>query len=132
MRIDDPVTYNPFGWRVAEIADAATGHIRRLELVESLLICEAEELVLGRRHVTIVHGDPDALADSLHLTEFYDTVACLASAAEWSRARGTCDFITVTFAGPDAERMILLVVAAAVRANPGWWKVTERPYPDVV
>lgn len=130
MRIDDPAVYNPFRWRVAEIADAATGDARRRELVESLLICEAEELVLGRRHVTIVHGDPDDLADSLRLTEFYDTVACLAAAAEWSRARGTGDYVTVTFGGADAERMIALVVIAAARANPGDWKVTERPYPD--
>lgn len=130
MRIDAPAVYNPFGWRVAEIADAATDDTRRRELVESLFICEAEELVLGRRHVTIVHGDPDDLADSLHLTEFYDTVASLASVAEWSRARGSGDYVTVTFAGPDAERMIALVVTAVARANPGRWKVTEHPYPD--
>lgn len=131
MRIDDPVIYNPFGWRVAEIADDGTDDTRRRELAESLLICEAEELMLGRRHVTVVHGDPDDLADSIHLTEFYDTVACLASTAEWSRARGSCDYVTVTFAGADADRMISLVVTAAVRANPGWWTVTERPYPAV-
>lgn len=130
MRIDDPTTYNPFGWRLAEIADAATDDTRRRELAESLLICEAEELVLGRRHVTIVHGDPDLLADSRHVTEFYDTVEGLASAAEWARVRGAIDYVTVTFGGPDAERMISLVATAADRANPGWWTVTERPYPD--
>lgn len=131
MRIDDSTTYNPFGWRVAEIADAATDDTRRRELAESLVVCEAEELVLGWRHVTIVHGDPDHLADSRHLTEFYDTVAGLASAADWTRVRGTSDYVTVTFAGSNAERMISLVATAAERANPGWWKVTESPYPDV-
>src|SRR4051794_35514376 len=109
MRIDDPAVYNPFGWRVAEVVDAGTDDIRRRELAESLLICEAEELVLGRRHVTVVHGDPDDLADSLHLTAFYETVAGLASAADWTRVRGTSDYVTVTFAGSDAEKMIALV-----------------------
>ena len=131
MRIDDPAVYNPFGWRLAEIADAATDDGRRRELAESLVICEAEELVLGLRHVTIIHGDPDLLADSRHVTEFYDTVEGLAAAAEWARVRGAIDYATITFGGPDAERMISLVAVAADRANPGWWKVTESPYPDV-
>lgn len=131
MRIDEPAVYNPFGWRVAEIADTATDDTRRQELAESLVICEAEELALGRRHVTIVHGDPDCLSDSRHLTEFYDTIAGLASGADWTRVRGTSDYVTATFAGPNAEQMISLVVTAAGRANPGWWKVTESPYPDV-
>lgn len=131
MRIDDPTTYNPFGWRLAEIADAATDDRRRRELVESLVICEAEELVLGRRHVTVVHGDPDVLADSVHLTEFYDTIAGLASAADWTRVRGTNHYVTVTFAGSNAEQMVSLVATAAERANPGWWKISESPYPDV-
>ena len=131
MRIDDPTSYNPFGWRLAEIADATTDDARRRELAESLMICEAEELVLGRRHVTIVHGDPDTLADNRHLTEFYDTVAGLASAAEWARVRGAVDYVTVTFGGSDAERMISLVAAAADRANPGWWTITESAYPEI-
>ena len=131
MRIDDPALYNPFGWRVAEIADPATDKARRRELLESLVISEAEELMLGRRHVTIVHGDPDDLADSVYLTEFYDTIAGLASAADWTRVRGTSDYVTVTFAGSNAERMVALVELAAERANPGWWKVTESPYPNL-
>jgi len=132
MHIDDPAVYNPFGWRLAEIVDAATDETRRQELAESLVICEAEELALGRRHLTVLHGDPATLADSCHLTEFYDTIRGIASAAEWTRARGTADYVTVTIGGPDAERLISLAAAAAERANPGWWRVTESPYPDLV
>ena len=131
MRIDNPTTYNPFGWRVAEIADAATDDSRRRELAESLVICEAEEVVLGRRHVTIVHGDPHLLADSRHVTKFYDTVEGLAAAADWARVRGASDYVTITFGGADAERMISLVATAAERANPGWWTITESSYPDI-
>ncbi len=130
MRIDDCALYNPFGWRLAEIADLATNDTRRQELAESLVICEAEELALGRRHVTIFHGDPDNLIDSQHLTEFYESVAGLASAADWTRVRGTPDYVTVTFGGSDADRMVTLVTTAAERANPGRWKVTDSPYPD--
>lgn len=132
MRIDDPAVYNPYGWRLAEIADTATDDSRRRELAESLVICEAEELMFGRRHVTIVHGDPDDLADSVYLTEFYEIIAGLASAADWTRVRGTPDYVTVTFAGPNAEQMVSLVVTAAERANPGWWRVAESSYPDVI
>jgi len=130
MRIDDDVLYNPFGWRVAEIADRATDVPRRRELLEALVVCEAEELALGRRHLTIVHGDPVNVADSRHLTAFYDVLGSLASAAEWARVRGSAEYVTVTIAGPDAERMISLVATAAARADPGWWRITESPYPD--
>ena len=34
-------------------------------------------------------------------------------------------------AGSNAEQMVALVELAAERANPGWWKVTESPYPNL-
>jgi hypothetical protein len=132
MRVDDVAVYNPFGWRLAEITDSVTDDARRRELVESLVICEAEELAFGRRHLTVVHGDPDRLADSHDLTAFYETIARLVAAADWSRVRGASGFVTVTVAGRAVERTISLLAAAAALANPGWWKVTESPYPDVV
>ncbi len=130
MRIDDHALYNPFGWRIAEIADRSTDDPRRRELLEAFVVCEAEELAAGRRHLTIVHGDPDTLADSRRLTAFYDVLGSLASAAEWARVRGSAEHVTVTIGGPDAEQMISLVATAAARADPGWWRITESPYPD--
>lgn len=132
MRVDDAAVYNPFGWRLAEITDPLTDDARRRELVESLVICEAEDLAIGRRHLTVVHGDPDCLVDSRDLTAFYDTLARLVAVADWCRVRGAPGYVTVTVSGRDAERMISVLVAAAERASPGWWTITESPYPDVI
>ena len=123
--------YNPFGWRLAEIADPCTDDLRRADLVESLIIVEAEELALGRRHLTIVHGRPATVADSEALDEFYDAVLEIAGAAEWSRVRGTEDHVTVTVAGPLADELLLDVAEIAHRANPGGRQVIERPFPNV-
>lgn len=123
--------YNPFGWRLAEIADPCTDDLRRADLIESLIIVEAEELALGRRHLTVVHGWPDTLSDSETLDEFYDAVFEIAGAAEWSRVRGTQDHITVTVSGPLADVLLMDVTEIAHRVNPGGWQVIERPFPNV-
>lgn len=130
MNTTSSTTYNPFGWRLAEIADPRTDTLRRADLIESLIVIEAEELVLGRRHLTIVHGRPRTLPDSEILDELYDTVFEIAGAAEWSRVRGTEDYVTVTVAGPQADELLLDIAEIAHRANPGW-QVIERPFPNV-
>ncbi len=124
-------TYNPFGWRLAEIADSHTDELRRRDLIESLIIAEAEELALGRRHLTIVHGAPATVADNGTLDAFYDRVFAVADLAEWSRVRGTEGFVTVALGGSDAEQLLLDIVEIARRANPGSWRVMDRPFPNV-
>lgn len=126
-----PTTHNPFGWRLAEIADPRTDDLRRKDLSESLIIAEAEELALGRRHLTVFHGSPETLVESETLDDFYDEVFAVAEAAEWSRVRGTEEFVTVTLGGAGAEERLLDVAELAHRANPGGWKVMERPFPLV-
>lgn len=123
--------YNPFGWRLAEIADPVTDDLRRRDLIESLIIAEAEELARGRRHLTVVHGAPATIADSQMLDAFYDGVFAVADMAEWSRVRGTEAFVTVTLGGFDAEQLLLDIVELAHRSNPGGWQVTDRPFPAV-
>lgn len=124
-------TYNPFGWRLAEIADPRTDDLRRRDLIESLIVAEAEELALGRRHLTIVHGGLATVADSAILDAFYDEVFAVAELAEWARVRGTDEFLTVTVSGPDADQLLLDIVELAHRADPGGWQVMERPFPNV-
>ena len=124
-------TYNPFGWRLAEIADPGTDDLRRRDLIDSLIIAEAEELALGRRHLTIVHGAPATVADSAGLDAFYDEVFAIAEVADWARVRGTEDFVTVTVGGPNADQVLLRIVGRARRANPGGWQVMDRPFPSI-
>ena len=124
-------TYNPFGWRLAEIADPGTDHLRRRDLIESLLVAEAEELMLGRRHLTIVHGAPTSIVDSEVLDVFYDSVFAHVANSDWSRVRGTEDFVTVTVGGADADEILLDLVEFAHRANPGGWQLIDRPFPNV-
>ena len=126
-----PTTYNPFGWRLAEIADPRTDDLRKQDLIESLIVAEAEELALGRRHLTVFHGAPETLVDSESLDDFYDEVFAVVEAAEWSRVRGTEDYVTVTLGGTAVDELMLDVVELAHRANSGGWMVMERPFPKV-
>lgn len=126
-RIDDADLYNPYGWRHADLADPATSPHRRRALLDELLVCEAEELAHGRRHLTIVHGDPDTPAAARHLTTFYDTLRVLASDAEWVRVRGTADYVTITIGGHNAEARINELLATAHTANPGHWTISRTP-----
>ncbi len=43
------VTYDPFGRRHAELTDPTIHPLRRTELLDALIVCEAEEIALGRR-----------------------------------------------------------------------------------
>ena len=129
MRIDDSTLYNPFAWRLAELADPRLDLLRRIELEESLLVCEAEEIAVGRRHLTIVHGTPCDLDESRQLDRFYDVVSGITSRAEWARVRGGDEYVTITIGGPSADELLSSVAAAADRVNPGGWTVTESPYP---
>ena len=124
-RIDDPTIYNPYGWRHADLADTTTSPQRRRALLDELLVCEAEELAHGLRHLTIVHGDPQGIADSRHLSTFYDTLRVLASSAEWVRVRGTVDRVTITIGGHAAQDRVDELVAAAHAADPGYWAIAQ-------
>ncbi|MGD9705492.1 MAG: hypothetical protein AB7J47_24115 [Acidimicrobiia bacterium] len=128
-RIDDPTSYDPFWCRLADLADPATTPQCRRALVEDLVVCEAEEVAHGHRHLTIVHGCPDNLPDSRDLDAFYDTLRVLAAEPGWVRVRGTSDYVTVTARGGDADQRIDAFAAAARAANPGGWVIVPAPYP---
>ena len=128
-RIDDPAIRNPFGWRLADIADPATDPLRRLELCDELLVCEAEELAHGHRHLTILHGDPTDVAQSRHLSAFYDTLRRLADGCSWVRVRGDLDYVTVTVRAEGADEQIAPFTSAAESANPGAWLIVASAVP---
>lgn len=126
------LTYDPFGWRHTELADPTINPLRRDELLADLVACEAEELAGGRRHVTVVHGVPTDLANSDRLDRFYDTIRTLVGTAQWSRLSGGSDYLTVTIAGTDRDRLIAGVLDEARRGGAVGWMVIESPHPMFV
>lgn len=128
-RIDDPAIYDPFSCRLADLADPGTTPRQRRALVEDLVVCEAEEVAHGHRHLTVVHGCPDNLPDSRDLDAFYDTLRVLAAEISWVRVRGTTDYVTVTVRGDDADQRIEAFAAAARTVDPGDWAIVTAPYP---
>ena len=102
-------TYDPFGWRLQELADPDISPLRRAELLDELLVAEAEELAAGRRHLTIIHGEPADMAEAEELNDFYDTVEELVDETEWSRLSGGRNFLTVTVAGAGREEWLACI-----------------------
>src|SRR5690606_15252098 len=90
------------------------------------LVAEAEELATGRRHLTIVHGEPADMAEAEELNDFYDTVEELVAEAEWSRLSGGPDYLTVAVAGADRNERIARItnVARQVRDR---WRIVDGP-----
>jgi hypothetical protein len=128
-RIDDPSTYNPFGWRVGELAEPGTSTERRRQLVEELMAWEAEELAHGYRHLTVEHGDPSVLEVSWLVSTLYDRLSVFAARTPWVRVRGTVHYVTVTVHGQMAEEAVSALTAIASELNPGDWTITESAYP---
>tara|TARA_R100000306_G_C4278236_1_gene93702 strand:- start:98 stop:502 length:405 start_codon:yes stop_codon:yes gene_type:complete len=128
-RIDDPTLYNPFGWRLADLADPSLAEERRRELSEELLVWEATEVAHGYRHLTVVHGPADNVADSHDLDAFYDTIRVVTGRAGWARVRGTDGFVTVTVQGPAADATVEQLSTAACAAGRGRWEIAPTAYP---
>ncbi len=98
---------------------------------QGFLIAEAIEVAHGRRHLTVVHGDPSEVAASRQLAEFYEELRRLAAGCEWVRVRGTAEYVTVTVGGAFAEEQIALFEAAAAFANPGDWTIVASAVPPL-
>lgn len=128
MRIDDQSEVNPFGVHRAVFLQSRG---ERSDISCHLLLREAIELAHGRRHLTIVHGDPNEVAASRRLSEFYEEVRRLAAGCEWVRVRGNAEHVTVTAGGASAEAHIALFEAAAAFANPGDWTIVASPVPPL-
>jgi hypothetical protein len=120
-------TYDPFGWRLQELADPGLNPLRRTELLEDLLVAEAEELVAGRRHLTIVHGEPTDIAEAEQLNDFYDTVEQIIAEAEWSRLVGGHDYLTVTLAGAGRNERFARITDVARHRAADRWQIIEAP-----
>ena len=71
---------------------------------------------------------PDAEAIAHLVDAFYDKVFSVSGLAAWSRVRGTEEFVTVTIGGTGMARLLLELLELAHRADPGTWRVLERPF----
>lgn len=98
---------------------------------QGFLIAEAIEVAHGRRHLTVVHGDPTEVAASRQLSEFYEELRRLAGGCEWVRVRGNAEYVAVTVGGALAEEQIALFEAAAAFANPGDWTIVASAVPPL-
>ncbi len=130
MRIDDQSEADPFGVRRAVFLDHFGERVGAGISCDSLLR-EAIELAHGRRHLTIVHGDPTEVAASRQLSEFYEELRRLAAGCEWVRVRGNAEYVTVTVGGALAEEQIALFEAAAAFANPCGWTIVASAVPPL-
>ena len=130
MRIDDQSEADPFGAQQTVFLDRCGGRAGS-DICSDALLREAIELAHGRRHLTIMHGDPVDVAASRQLSEFYEELRQLAAGCEWVRVRGNAEYVTVTVGGAFAEEQVALFEAAAAFANPGNWTIVASPLPPL-
>lgn len=130
MRMDDLDEVDPFGLS-NQTHPGPSGGSRRHGAAGAVLLSEAIELAHGRRHLTIVHGDPQDIAASRHLSEFYEQLRRLAAGCEWVRVRGNAEYVTVTVGGAGADEQIALFEAAAAFADPGHWTIVASAVPPL-
>ena len=130
MRIDDQSEADPFGEQRAVFLQRR-GPRTGSDISSDSRLREAIELAYGRRHLTIVHGDPGQVAASRQLSEFYEELRRLAAVCDWIRVRGNDEYVTVTVGGAFAEEQIALFEAAAAFANPGDWTIVASAVPPL-
>jgi len=130
MRIDDLDEVDPFGLSI-QTHPGPSGLVRRRGADDVVLLREAIELAHGRRHLTIVHGDPVDVVVSRRLSEFYEELRRLAAGCEWVRVRGNAEHVTVTVGGAAADEQIALFEAAAAFANRGDWTIVASAVPPL-
>lgn len=130
MRIDDQNEADPFGAQQTVFLQHC-GERTGPDICSNSLLREAIELAHGRRHLTIVHGDPDEVAASRYLSLFYEELRQLAAGCEWVRVRGNAEYVTVTVGGALAEEQVALFEAAAAFANPGEWTIVASAVPPL-
>lgn len=131
MRIDGHMAPNPFAIPSYGRPLGEKGRLIRGPIDDRLLLLEAAESAHGRRHLTVVHGDPGDVAASRQLSEFYEELRRLAGGCEWVRVRGNAEYVTITVGGPFAEEQIALFEVAAAFADPGDWTIVASAVPPL-
>lgn len=82
----------------------------------------------GRRHLTVVHGEPVDDIEAELLDELFAAWEEIAEHVEWGRIGGVPDdHITVTLAGPQTEEALALATEVALRLRPHHWVIEDTP-----
>jgi hypothetical protein len=84
---------------------------------------EAEDIALGRRHLTVLHGDPESRQDTDRLGALYRAIDGICQGRE-RRILDSGDVLSLTVAGDGAEQVIDQVERAALEL--GFWPRTAR------
>lgn len=125
-------TYDPFSYLLHEIRAHDAGlredwdTRQRDHYLETLLIEEAQEIAWGRRHLTVVHGEPVDDVEAELLDELFAAWEDIGEDATWSRIGGVPDqHLTIALSGPDVGTHLAQAIECAMQSNPGHWKLLE-------
>ena len=131
-------THDPFSFLLNEIRAYDAGRrdnwddYQRAHYFDVLLVDDAQELAWGRRHLTLVHGEPVDEVEAELLDELFAAWIDLSHRAEWSRLGAVPDHhVTLAVAGPSADALVLAAEHLARRANPGRWTVLDAAVPTL-
>jgi len=125
-------TYDPFSYLLSEIRAHDAGlrgdwdDLQRHHYLEVLLIEEAQEIAWGRRHITVIHGEPVDDIEAELLDELFAAWEVIGESGVWSRIGGVPDqHLTLALGGPDVEARLAQALECAAQSNPGHWKLLE-------
>jgi len=131
-------THDPFSFLLNEIRSYDAGlrdnwdDYQRNHYFDVLLVDEAQELAWGRRHLTLVHGEPVDEVEAELLDELFAAWIDLSHQAEWSRMGAVPDHhVTLAVAGPGADELVAAAADLAGRANPGHWNILDAAVPTL-
>ncbi len=125
-------TYDPFSYVLSEIRAHDAGlrkdwdPSQRDHYLEVLLIEEAQENAWGRRHLTVVHGEPVDDVEAELLDELFAAWESVAEDAEWARIGGVPDHhLTLSAGGAGRDDALSSAVDHVLQANPGHWRIVD-------
>lgn len=125
-------TYDPFSYLLNEIRAHDAGlrenwHDRQRDhYLEVLLVEEAQEVAWGRRHLTVVHGDPIDEVEAELLDELFAVWEEAAGHADWARIGGIADqHLTLSASGAGRDEALRAAAEYALQANPGKWIIVD-------
>ena len=131
MQDHDPFTFGLNEIRAHDAGRRQWSVGERDRRLDQLLTAEAQELAWGRRHLTVLYGEVNDEADAQALDDLVCTILD-ALDGRWHRLTGVPDrYVTVTIAGPDAQRLIHALQAELAQLAPRHWQIVDSAIVEV-